>query len=55
MSDTLNARRCGDLADKDPGVGLPGRVYLPGYSRTMGPQVVICRTGAFAVPDMGTF
>ena len=26
------------LASKDPGLGLPGRVKLPGYSRTMGPQ-----------------
>ncbi|HJM28697.1 MAG: TauD/TfdA family dioxygenase [Acidimicrobiales bacterium] len=26
------------LASKDPGEGLPGRVSLPGYSRTMGPQ-----------------
>ncbi len=26
------------LASKDPGVGLPGKVKLPGYSRTMGPQ-----------------
>jgi alpha-ketoglutarate-dependent taurine dioxygenase len=26
------------LASKDPGKGLPGRVSLPGYSRTMGPQ-----------------
>ena len=25
-------------ASKDPGIGLPGRVKLPGYSRTMGPQ-----------------
>ena len=38
MSEHLTQRRCEILADKDPGVGLPGRVYLPGYSRTMGPQ-----------------
>ena len=39
MSDTLNAKEDVEiLADKDPGVGLPGRVYLPGYNRTMGPQ-----------------
>ena len=39
MSETLNAKEDVEiLADKDPGVGLPGRVYLPGYSRTMGPQ-----------------
>ena len=39
MSGTLNAKEDVEiLANKDPGVGLPGRVYLPGYSRTMGPQ-----------------
>ena len=36
MSGTLNAKEDVEiLADKDPGVGLPGRVYLPGYSLSL--------------------
>ncbi|MBT96350.1 MAG: taurine dioxygenase [Acidimicrobiaceae bacterium] len=39
MSETINKRDDVEiLADADPGEGLPGRVFLPGYSRTMGPQ-----------------
>ena len=38
MTDLAGREEVEILADKDPGVGLPGRVYLPGYSRTMGPQ-----------------
>ena len=38
MTDLAGREQVEILADKDPGVGLPGRVYLPGYSRTMGPQ-----------------
>ena len=38
MTDLAGKEEVEILADKDPGVGLPGRVYLPGYSRTMGPQ-----------------
>ena len=50
MSDTLNAKEDVEiLADKDPGVGLPGRVYLPGYTRTMGPQ-----SHLFAERECGT-
>ncbi len=39
MSGTLHQKEDVEiLASEDPGVGLPGRVKLPGYSRTMGPQ-----------------
>lgn len=38
MSTTDNLQDVEILADKDPGEGLPGRVSLPGYTRTMGPQ-----------------
>ena len=39
MSETLHQKEDVEiLASEDPGVGLPGRVKLPGYSRTMGPQ-----------------
>ena len=39
MSETLHQKEDIEiLASEDPGVGLPGRVKLPGYSRTMGPQ-----------------
>lgn len=36
--ETVEAEDVEVFASDDPGKGLPGRVSLPGYSRTMGPQ-----------------
>ena len=39
MSETVQEKDDVEIfTTKDPGEGLPGRVSLPGYTRTMGPQ-----------------
>ena len=51
MSDTLNAKEDVEiLADKDPGVGLPGRVYLPDIAERWALRVIYLPNGSVCSP-----